>query len=72
MTGSALNNWNIGIEKSFRMREARRIQFRAEFFDAWNHAQFENPDNTVGNITFGRVTKARRAREVQFGLKLLW
>ena len=48
------------------------MQFRAEFFNAWNHAQFQNPDGTVGDANFGQVTQARDAREIQLGLKLIW
>jgi hypothetical protein len=48
------------------------LQFRSEFFNAWNHAQFANPDSTVGDANFGQITSARDGREIQFGLKLLW
>ncbi|MGD1155419.1 MAG: carboxypeptidase-like regulatory domain-containing protein [Terriglobia bacterium] len=72
ITGPGLNNWDLGIEKNFQFRETWQLQFRTEFFNAWNHAQFENPDSTVGDANFGQVTQARDAREIQFGLKLLW
>lgn len=72
LTGPGLNNWDIAIEKDLPLREAVRVQFRAEFFNAWNHAQFTNPDSTVGDANFGQVTQARDAREIQFGLKLRW
>ena len=67
-----MNNWDIAIEKNAEIRETQRLQFRAEFFNAWNHTQFSNPDSTVGDANFGQVTQARPAREIQFGLKLLW
>ena len=67
-----MNNWDIATEKNAQFRETLRLQFRAEFFNAWNHAQFLNPDHTVGDANFGQVTQARDAREIQFGLKLLW
>jgi hypothetical protein len=72
ITGPGLNNWDLALEKGFRFRESRRLQFRAEFFNAWNHAQFQNPDSMVGDANFGQVTQARDAREIQFGLKLMW
>jgi hypothetical protein len=72
LTGPGVNNWDLAIEKNFQFRETCRLQFRTEFFNAWNHAQFMNPDNTVGDANFGEVTSARDAREIQFGLKLLW
>ncbi len=72
LTGPGFNNWDLAIEKNFEFRERWRLQFRTEFFNAWNHAQFENPDSMVGDANFGQFTRARDAREIQFGLKLLW
>jgi len=55
------------------IHESLRLQFRAEFFNAWNHAQFANPDNGVADVNFGGISATTEpAREIQFGLKLLW
>ena len=72
ITGPGLNNWDLALQKDFQLRERWRLQFRSEFFNAWNHAQFANPDSTVGDANFGQITSARDGREIQFGLKLLW
>jgi hypothetical protein len=72
ITGPGVNNWDIAVEKGTQLQETLKLQFRAEFFNAWNHAQFMNPDNKVGDANFGQVTQARASREIQFGLKLLW
>jgi len=72
ITGPGVSNWDVAIAKGAQIREALRVQFRAEFFNAWNHAQLLNPDGTVGDANFGQVTQARAAREIQCGLKLLW
>jgi hypothetical protein len=72
LTGPGVNNWDLALEKNIQLRERWRLQFRSEFFNAWNHAQFANPDSTVGDANFGQITQARDAREIQFGLKLLW
>jgi len=72
ITGPGVNNWDVALEKSAQLRETARLQFRAELYNAWNHTQFSNPDSTVGDANFGQVTQARPARQVQFGLKLLW
>jgi hypothetical protein len=46
------------------------VEFRAEFFNAFNHAQFSNPDNSGFSGTFGQITKTRQDnRIIQFGLK---
>ena len=72
LTGPGVNNWDVGIEKNFRIAESARLQFRTEFFNAWNHAQFMNPISNVADVNFGRVAEARPSREVQLGLKLVW
>ena len=72
LTGPGANNWDLALEKNVQLRESTRLQFRAELFNAWNHAQFLNPDSTVGDVNFGQVTQVRAPRQIQFGLKLLW
>jgi hypothetical protein len=38
--GPGFNNWDIGIHKDTQIHERFRVQFRAELFNAFNHAQF--------------------------------
>ena len=75
--GPGLNNWDIGILKDFHVSERVRVEFRSEFFNAFNHAQFDLPntgvlDNNAQNAAFGRITSAERPRVIQFGLKLYY
>ena len=69
--GPGINNWEFGFVKATPLNERFKLEFRGELFNAFNHAQFFQPD---GNITdgsdFGRVKRARDPRLVQFGLKL--
>ena len=49
------------------------VQFRAEALNAFNRVQFANPNTTVTNSAFGRVSaQANTPRQVQFGLKILF
>ena len=61
------------MRKSAGRDEKRRIEFRAEFFNVFNHKQFLNPrgDITEGE-NFGRVTRARDPRQAQFALKFFF
>ncbi|MGH9469198.1 MAG: carboxypeptidase regulatory-like domain-containing protein [Terriglobia bacterium] len=73
LTGPGLNNWDVAIHREIPIHESARLQFRAEFFNAWNHAQFSNPNNNVADVNFGRISGTQEAaREIQFALKLLW
>jgi hypothetical protein len=49
------------------------LQFRAEFFNAWNHAQFEQPNGNAGaGSNFGRISASRPPRLIQIAAKVLW
>jgi len=68
--GAGINNFDFSMQKITPVGEGKRIEFRAEFFNIFNHTQFLNPD---GNITdgadFGRVKHTRDPRNIQFALK---
>ena len=72
ISGPGRNNFDIGIQKQFPITEARYVQFRVEMFNAFNHAQFRNPNGAVANRNFGLVGGARPPRLVQLGLKLVF
>jgi Carboxypeptidase regulatory-like domain len=52
------------------LREDASLQFRAEFFNLFNHAQFNEPGNDRNSSTFGQITSSSvPGRILQFGLK---
>ena len=55
LTGPGINTWDIGAHKDFAIREGARLQVRGEFFNAFNHAQFANPDSGSTDVNFGKV-----------------
>ena len=70
ISGPGLNNFVIGIQKDFAFTESKLLEFRLEMFNAFNHAQFRNPNGSVANRNFGLVSAARQPRVVQMALKL--
>jgi hypothetical protein len=75
ISGPGQNNWDIGVHKQFALGlgEATRLELRGEFFNAFNHAQFTNPNaNTGSGANFGRVTNTLPPRLVQIAMKLTW
>ncbi|MGE0129974.1 MAG: carboxypeptidase regulatory-like domain-containing protein [Blastocatellales bacterium] len=70
--GPGYQNVNFSVVKNTAIKEAATIQFRAEFFNLFNHPNFGLPDNFVGSPSFGRLYSADSPRRVQFGLKLLF
>lgn len=81
--GPGSMNFDLSVVKNWRIRESHNLQFRAEMFNAFNHANFKWVDaglsmnNIAGhedfgksfNPNFGRITATRGPREIQFGLK---
>jgi hypothetical protein len=56
-----------------KLREGTRFEFRAEFFNAFNHPIFGGPNTSLGGGQFGLVnSQANRPREVQLALKFYW
>ncbi len=71
--GPGVNNWDLALAKTFRPREAVKIQFRADFLNAFNHIQWSSVNTTYTNApgnTFGWITGARDPRFVQFLLRM--
>jgi 2',3'-cyclic-nucleotide 2'-phosphodiesterase (5'-nucleotidase family) len=59
--------------KEFRFAERYTIQFRADFFNIPNHANFGNPAaNISAPSSVGTITSAADPRQIQFGLKFLF
>jgi hypothetical protein len=72
LTGPGVNNWETGFGKPIPLHETMNVEFRAEAFNAFNHAQFLNPDFTMTDASFGRITTSAPARQLQFAMKVLW
>lgn len=78
VVGPTFNNTDFSIIKNTRIRDGVRVQFRAEIFDLFNHANFGQPGNVVGSPAFGRIVNTRfptgesgSSRQVQFALKVI-
>jgi hypothetical protein len=74
-----IKNIDFSLAKNWAMRERLRLQFRAEFFNLFNHTNFNGFDPSLGidaftggrtNGNFGHLTSDLGPRNVQFGLKL--
>jgi hypothetical protein len=68
-----VNNWDLSFFKQFQIREKYNLQFRSEFFNAFNRARFGGPNTSVTSNQAGVITsQANIPRQIQFALKLLW
>jgi hypothetical protein len=74
LSGPALSNTDFSILKDLVFKERFKVQFRSEFFNAFNQVNFHLPDNTVtdGPGSFGVIFGADPGRVIQFALKVYW
>ena len=69
--GDGRATWDLSAIKNFTVTEKATLQFRAECFNSWNHANFNNPDTNPTSSSFGMITGVSNdARNFQFALKL--
>ncbi len=65
--------FDVSVLKDFALTERVKAQFRSEFFNLPNHANFGNPSTNISTpSTVGRITSAGDPRQIQFGLKILF
>ncbi len=71
-----INNWDVSFSKRADLFQRGdtpvQLQFRAEFFNLFNHTQFAGVSAGVGAANFGALTSARDPRISQLGLRLLF
>ena len=64
-------NFDASLGKKFTVIEGHILDFRAEFFNAFNHVSFGPPGRDITTVgTFGQITsQVTVPRNIQFGLK---
>jgi hypothetical protein len=74
LTGPRSVNFDLTAAKRFRITENTNLAFRAEFFNALNHPQFQIPVNTtIGSNGVGSISAtARPSRQIQFAVRLMF
>jgi hypothetical protein len=72
MDGPGLAALNLSVLKNFEVIEGTTLQLRAEFFNALNRTNFNQPQNFLGAAGFGAITSAQNPRLIQVGLKFLF
>ncbi len=79
LIGPGLAKWDAGIHRDFRITERTHLQFRGEFFNILNRANFGKPSSNVFTSNRQRLGSAglitstvSTARQIQFGLKLVF
>ena len=71
-SGPGICNTDFALEKTTAVTERTAVLFRAEFFNIFNHTQFNNPSGNFSSSNFGVVTSARDPRIGQLSLKFVF
>jgi hypothetical protein len=70
--GPGIENFDMTLQKGLRLSDARSLEFRAEAFNVFNHAQFYGPaavDGQREDPSFGQIESAAAPRLVQLAAK---
>ena len=70
--GPGIANYDMALLKDLAVHESTKLELRFEFFNVFNHAQFNNPSGNINNAAFGYVTSANAPRIGQVALKFLF
>lgn len=69
ITAPGRYNWDLALQKDFRIREGHMVQFRAESYNLPNSVSPGNPILAYDGNNFGVITSATAARQLQFALR---
>jgi outer membrane receptor protein involved in Fe transport len=74
LRGPGQANWDFSALKNFPLYERTRFQFRAEFFNVFNHTNFANPGSAVSSASSIGVISSTvgNPRVIQFAGKILF
>ena len=64
--------WDMSASRIFQFHESIKLQYKAEFFNIMNHANWNSPTATLSSATFGQVTAFGSPRLIQMSLKFLF
>ena len=68
--GPSFNQLDLGLHKSIGLQgDSKRIEARIEAFNLFNHTNFQTPNGNRSTPSFGTITSAFPARQLQLGVK---
>jgi len=63
-------NIDLSISKNFVIGEGKYVQIRGDFFNAFNHPDFNRPNSTMGSAAYGSISGATAPRTIQLGARI--
>ena len=62
-------SFDVALGKNFRITERQSVEFRGEFYNFPNHIYFGGPNGNFSSSSFGTITSATSARQIQLALR---
>jgi len=72
LRGPGYYDWDISVQKNFSLTERFKLQFRADFLNAFNYVNLQAPNTNIGQASTGVIQATQSPRNIQFALKLYY
>jgi hypothetical protein len=72
LIGPRTTNLDLSLFKEFPLKQEKTVQFRSDFFDAFNHPLLGIPNASTSSPVNGQITNITGQRAIQLSLKLLF
>jgi hypothetical protein len=72
VVGPGYGDLDLSLQKNFQFTERARLQFRADFINAFNHVNLNSPNSSCCGGTMGVTSSSSSPRNIQFALKLYY
>jgi len=70
--GPGTIQWDMSASRVFQFNERYKLQFRTDFFNIMNHANWNAPSAGLTSSTFGQITSFGAPRLIQMDMKLVF
>jgi hypothetical protein len=68
--GPGIWNVDLSLGKNFSITESKRIEFRGDLLNAFNHTQYRDVSNNMASVNFGQIISTAAPRAIQVQLRL--
>ncbi len=72
LVGPGSHQWDLSLVKEVFFENGHRLQTRFSFLNAWNQVNFGQPDRTLDSRSFGEISSAGDAREIEIALRYMF
>ena len=72
LVGPSFKNLDLSFQKQVRVTESQSLEFRIDFFNITNQANFGAPNTRFDTSAFGTVSSAMTARQLQLGVRYVF